>query len=105
MGVLDQRRPQILAREIDDRPPRIAGDEADEIGDCGGETLNLKFTVQEEGGNVCTGQEVTKVIVGPLELLDLRLELGVHRGQFLVQRLQFLVRGFQFLVGRLQLLV
>jgi len=76
------------------------------------EAAHLQLAVQEHCGDIGAVQQVLHVVAGAREVVQLGLQFGVHRLQFLVQRLHLFLRGGQFLVdgllffaGGLQLLV
>ena len=92
-------------RKVADRPSHVAVEQVEE--GCGRrrEALDAQRTVQEEGGDLGAADEVLKVGVGLIQLLNLLAQLGVDGRQLFVDRLHLLLGTLEFLIGRLQFLV
>ena len=91
-------------RDVGDRPAEVALDQAEDLGDRRGEALDAQLAVEKDRGDLGVLQQVLLIAQRAVEALDLGVELGVHRLQFLVDRLQLLLGSLELLVRALQLL-
>ena len=67
--------------DVVDQPADVAVDQPEDIGGGGGEFLDAQIAADEDRGDPGALKEVEQIAVGPLQLLDLLLELGVDRLQ------------------------
>ena len=80
-------------------------DEAENLGGCRGEFLDVQFLVEVDRGDLRALEEILEVAMSAIELLDLLGELRIDGLELFVDRLHLLLGRLQFLVGGLQLLV
>ncbi len=94
-----------LAVEVAQRPPDVRGDQVEQLAYGRRVPADSEPGVEEQHGDIGTGQQARQVAAGRQVLLHLRPELGVDRRQLLVERLHLLLAGLELLVGALELLV
>ena len=91
--------------EVRERPPDVAGNDAEERLGGRREEADIEVGVEEERRDIGAVQDVLQIIGGRTLPLQRFLELAVEGGELLVERLQFLLRRQQLLVGRLVFLI
>ena len=99
------RRSANFCARCDDGPADVGGDQVEQVA-----TAGVYRRMRNCGSRNSTAMSVlpsrlVRSLVVCLELVHLRLELGVDGRQLLVERLHLLLAGLQLLVGALQLLV
>ena len=71
----------------------------------GREASNDQMPIEKDRGNLGALEQIAKIAVGLVELVDLLGEPEVDGVQLFIERLQLFLRGLQLLVGRLHFLV
>ena len=66
----------------------VGGDQVEDGSHGGGITFYAKASIEEDGGDLGTGEEVLHVAVTLVELFHLSLQLGIDRYKLLIQGLQ-----------------
>src|SRR5215470_12542447 len=74
-------------RQVANRSPMIVRLDVKNLSERGGITLNTKVTVEKEHGDVGRRHEVFEVVVGARDLLELHLELMIHRLELFIYAL------------------
>ena len=64
-GIVRQIRIDEIRREVGDGPADVAGDKIDDFGRLGGETADVKLSVEKQRGDVGAVEEVFHVIIRP----------------------------------------
>ena len=91
--------------EVIDRSPDVGRTQRDQLVHRRCEAPYLQLQIQKDDPDTGAAPQVGQVIIGGLELSDLRLQLSIDGDQLLVHRLELFLAGLQLLVGALQLLV
>ncbi len=94
-----------MMREVRERAADIGRDDIEKRQRGRREALNAKLAIEKNGRDIRRGHQVLQVAVRAAQLLDLELQLLVHRAQFFIDRLHFLAPRFQLLARRTQLLI